>query len=400
MANAVFMFKQPVLDENNSIKNYIFYYESDEQTHQNNHTKELIDTLYQSGLNNLTEGKRAFIKINREMLLNPSIFSFPNELLIFSIDDAEAIDETILRRVIELKNLNMTFAILHTSNRENIVAEIIPLLPFLNYFIVDASIIDLKKFKLIMEKLRQYPLTMIAANLSDDNKRETFRSMGFKLFSGSYYLSSRIDDETEVNKGYQETLKLLNILEQSDSIDEIAAEFATFPNITLQLLRYLNSPAFTLKRTIKSIRHALLLIGRKDLRRWLLLLAFSQTSDGDSDNNPLLYSAKIRMALMQFLVDNLKHISKELSDEASFVAVLSLLQPLLGISYEKLFKMLTLDKTVKSALTVYEGTLGKLLELCIAAEQLNQDRIAELLEELNIDPETFKKALLNGYSQQ
>lgn len=400
MSHALFISKQPVLDKDESIKDYIFYYAPYEQTQDSNHTKAFIDALFQSGLKNLSEGKRAFIKINRTMLLDPSIFSFPNEQLVLGIDNAEPIDEAIIHRVNELKDLNFKFAIFHTSSKDDMHTEIAPLLPFVEYFIVDTTAIDADAFRSDLKRLQQHPLTMISANLSDEKTKASFISLGFELFSGHYFLDTPLDDEQEIAKGYQETLKLLNVLENSDSIDEIAAEFATYPHITLQLLRYLNSPAFALQRTIKSIRHALLLIGRKDLRRWLLLLAFTQTSDNDPSNNPLLYSANIRMAIMRFLVNQLQNSTKALSDEAPFVAVLSLLQPLIGVSYKKIFESITVDENIKSAITTYEGTLGKLLELCIATEQLDQERVIVLLKELELEPEAFEKALLESYDEQ
>lgn len=400
MSQALFISKQPILDRQNSIHDFIFYYTPYEQMREGNHTKAFIDALFDTGLHDMAEGKRAFIKINHEMLLDASIFSFPNELLILGIDDTESIDETMIKRVNELKDLNFKFAIFHASDKEDLLTELEPLLSFIDYFVIDTAAIDIEAFKPLLKKLLQHPFTIIAANLRDDETKQAYSALGLDLFSGHYYLDTELDDDKEIDKGYQETLNLLNTLQNSESIDEIAAEFASYPHITLQLLRYLNSPVFSLQRTIKSIRHALLLIGRKDLRRWLLILAFTQTSDGTVSDSPLLYTANIRMALMRFLVERLEHSTKALADEAPFVAVLSLLQPLVGVSFEKLFETISIDKEIKDAIISYEGTLGKLLELTIATEQMDSDRVAQLLDELGLEPETFEKALLESYEAQ
>lgn len=400
MSNSLFISKQPVLDKDNSIQDYIFYYAPYEQTQQLNHTRSFLEALFQTGIKELSGERRAFIKINREMLSDPSIFTFTNEQLVFAIDDAETIDKAMITRVKELKALNFTFALFHTSDKDDLISELTPLLPLVQYLIVDTSAIDLNTFETALPKLRTYRLTIIASNISDEKTQQVYSALGIQLFSGHYYLDEQLDDEREIDKGYQETLTLLNILQSSDAIDEIATEFANSPNITLRLLRYLNSPAFMLKHTIKSIRHALLLIGRKDLRRWLLLLAFTQTGDGSPANNPLLYTANTRMAIMRFLVNRLEHSTRELSDEAPFVAVLSMLQPLMGVSYEKIFDSITLDEEIKSSIISYEGTLGRLLELCIATEQLDQVRVTVLLEELGLDTEEFEKALLESYEEQ
>lgn len=400
MSQALFISRQPVLDRAGSLHDYIFYYAPYEQTQQNNHSKAFIEALFQIGLKNLSDGRQAFIKVNREMLMDPSVFTFLNELLILGIDDAQHIDEVMLERIKTLRGLNFKFAIFHTTDKEDLLQELVPLLPLSEYLIVDASATDPEILRPALDGFLDYPLKMIAANITDDRLKETYRGLGFGLFSGHYFLDIEIDDEKEIDRGYQETLSLLNTLHNSDSIDIIAEEFATYPHITLRLLRYLNSPAFMMRQTIKSIRHGLLLIGRKELRRWLLLLAFSQSDEDTPLENPLLYSANARMALMRFVVSRLKDSERSLKDEAPFVAILSLLSPLIGISYEKLFESIDIDEKIKHAILSYEGKLGSLLELCIATEQLDHERVSTLLEELGLDPDELEKALLESYEQE
>ena len=389
--------KQPVLARDESIQSYIFYYAPYESGITDNYTRVFVDTLFQVGIDKLTQGKRAFIKINRDMLFDPAVLSFPNETVIICLDDSQSVTKEVIERIEELKKLNYTFSLFHTGGSESYLHNVVPILSFIDFFIVDTAQFDYESFSSYLRQLRTLPLTLVAANVSTKTSLENFSALDFTLFSGPYYMQNTMVYSDEIDEAYMNILQLLNILEQSDSVDDIAGEFTAYPDITLQLLRYLNSPAFHLQRAIKSIRHALLLIGRKELRRWLLLLAFSKSGGDNPANNPLLYNVQTRVAIMKFLVESLENVSKPIIEEAPFVAVLSMLQSLIGVSEKKLFETIRVDSKIKDAVISHKGQLGKILELCIATENFDKERIYTLLKELDIKPEDYEKAMLSGY---
>jgi len=57
--------------------------------------------------------------------------------------------------------------------------------------------------------------------------------------------------------------------------------------LSYRLLRYINSAAMGLRQTVTSIEHALVLIGRQNMYRWLTLLLF-----GSAQNSP--YAAALQ----------------------------------------------------------------------------------------------------------
>ena len=397
MATPLFISKQPVLNKNEQIEAFIFYYTPYEEGTDANHTEGFIDSLYQIGLKNLTDGKPGIVKLNQEMLLDDAVRSYPSELIVLGIDDTQAIETDIIKRINELKTSHFRFALFHTRERNDNFEKLTSILPFIDYFIVDAAKVEKKTIEPILKTLQKHPVRLLASNVHDRQLKTDLQALGFEYFGGAFFTQNTSEEKEEVDAGYLKILELLNILEQSDSIDEIASSFATHPEITLHLLQFLNSPAFGLTRSVKSIRHALLLIGRKDLRQWLLILAFNRSASENEVESPLLYTAQVRVALIQYLVDKLKELPESVKSEAPFVAVLSLLQPLIGISHKRLFETICVDETIQQAITRYEGLLGSLLELCVASEQSDKARVLDLLHEIHMSPELFEEAVLNGY---
>ncbi len=399
MTQSLFISKQPVLNKDEQIEAFIFYYAPYEENAYVNHTQKFIDSLYQIGLKNLTNGKPGIIKLNQEMLMDDTVSSYPSELIVLGLDDVEAIETTVIKRINELKSNNYRFAIFHTNQENDDKGRLTSILPFIDYFIVDASKVEKKAIEPMLKTLQQHPVILLISNVHDQQLKADYQAMGFEHFGGAFFAQDTIDKKEKIDAGYLKVLELLNILEQNDSIDEIASGFATHPDITLKLLQFLNSPAFGLTRSVKSIRHALLLVGRKDLRQWLLILAFSRSADENDAESPLLYTAQVRVAMMQYLVDQLKELPQSVKSEAPFVAILSLLQPLIGISHKQLFKTICVDESIQQAITEHEGLLGSMLALCAAYEQSDKERVVELLKEINISPELFEEAVLNGYRQ-
>ena len=110
-----------------------------------------------------------------------------------------------------------------------------------------------------------------------------------------------------------------------------------------------------------------------------------------------MYSVDMRIALMSHLANSLQLKDNSIADEAPFVAVLSLLDKLIEKTKADLFKLIKVDSKIENAVTKHEDTLGKLLELCIAIESFDTEKVDAILEELAIDKKAFEKSLVESY---
>jgi len=122
------------------------------------------------------------------------------------------------------------------------------------------------------------------------------------------------------------------------------------------------------------------ILGQRQLQRWLQLLLFTQGADGVV-GQPLLTLAAGRGKLMELMMAHLAPQQREQADQAFMVGVLSLLDALFGAPLPELLAELNLADPVRVALLTHQGTLGRLLNIILRAEQNQFDElIAELAE--------------------
>ncbi|MEO8630996.1 MAG: HDOD domain-containing protein, partial [Betaproteobacteria bacterium] len=70
---------------------------------------------------------------------------------------------------------------------------------------------------------------------------------------------------------------------------KIEEELKHHPALTLNLLRLVNSPGAGVGQKVGSIKQGIIVLGRKQLQRWLQLLLYANSS-GQAGRNPLMHT--------------------------------------------------------------------------------------------------------------
>ena len=161
-------------------------------------------------------------------------------------------------------------------------------------------------------------------------------------------------------------LKLLSQVTGDADTRDIESTLKQDPQLSLQLLRLVNSAAFAPTSRIASFSQAITLLGRRQLQRWLQLLLFARGPSAEQ-SNPLLTQAAMRAALMEALAKAAGG-SREMADEAYMVGMFSLLEQLFGKPLAGIIGSLQLDPAIADALLEHKGALGGLLKLVEASD--------------------------------
>jgi EAL and modified HD-GYP domain-containing signal transduction protein len=113
---------------------------------------------------------------------------------------------------------------------------------------------------------------------------------------------------------------------------QIEDVFKDNPDLSLNLLRLVNSAATGSKTHIHSLAHAISVLGRKQLQRWLQVLLFTLSSAPAAEfPSPLLVLAATRGKLMELIAAALKPDDRDFQDRAFMTGILSLVNALLGM---------------------------------------------------------------------
>lgn len=237
------------------------------------------------------------------------------------------------------------------------------------------------------------PIHWLAESVASTGDFERCRQLGFSWFAGNYPLSADPNQQPQDGMRRELLLGLLGLLARDAESADIERLIKQDAHLSYQLLRLVNSVAFSLTREISSFGQAITLLGRRQLARWLQLLVYVQ-KDGGLGRSPLLPRAALRAALMEALAQDCEVGSAE---SAYMTGMFSLLDRLLPGAMTDLLAPLHLPPDVKTALIARSGPLGTCLQAVAAADRGDGPALVRQLQTLSISEDAWIAALVRGY---
>jgi EAL and modified HD-GYP domain-containing signal transduction protein len=154
-------------------------------------------------------------------------------------------------------------------------------------------------------------------------------------------------------------------------------------SLSVKLLRYLNSAAMGLRSRVRSIKHAVVLLGERPLKKWASLVAVG--SLGDDKPNELVRTCLVRARFCEMLgeVSGLRERQLDLF----MVGLLSTVDALMDRPMEEVLQELQVAKDIERALLSMEPPLGTVYALALAYERGEWQQMEMLLRGLRIPEE-------------
>lgn len=213
-------------------------------------------------------------------------------------------------------------------------------------------------------------------------------------------LSGFRDEKNKLQGSSKVTLmRLLTLVTQDADTQDLERAFRTEPRLAFDLLRLVNSASMGLRTKISTFSHALTILGRRQLQRWVQLLLFAHQKQENSGPSILMQRAATRGRLMELLTKAASPAATlELQEQAFMVGVFSLLDILMDDPLENILKTLLLADNIEAALLRHEGNLGEILSLVEQAENFDFDETVLSLGKLNVSPELFSQAQATALS--
>ncbi|MCP4148437.1 MAG: HDOD domain-containing protein, partial [bacterium] len=156
-------------------------------------------------------------------------------------------------------------------------------------------------------------------------------------------------------------------------------------SLTYKLLRFINSASYGFKVTVRSIRHALALLGKRELRKWLTLIALGGLGAGQTKE--LMTNALIRSRFCELIGKELN--LKDETADLFLVGMFSVADAMLNRSMEMICGDLPLDTEIKSALLGEVGLFRDVLEFVTAYEKARWKETARIAKKLKLPEGRF-----------
>lgn len=203
---------------------------------------------------------------------------------------------------------------------------------------------------------------------------ELERTLGLNVWLASAHLQavSGAGTRRPLRPAVTHICQLLAQLRDNRHVGEVSRQLGTDVALSYRLLRYINSPAFGLSRSVASIEGAVLLIGHAGLYRWLSI-ALLDSADGRKTSRALQEVSLARARFLELLaVDR----GGDPPQALFTVGLLSLLELLLQAPLSDILAPLHLEENARQALLEGRGPWLDYLALAQDLEANHLDRVA------------------------
>ena len=383
----IFLGKQPILDRNKNLIAYELFFRLEEQSNTAEVDDELaatanviVNAYGHFGIQNVLGEQRGFINVNRELILSDIVELLPNKHVVLEIKCTEEFDDEFVAQCTKLKKAGHQFALDGVTELTEAIQRIIPVI---NIVKIDVSQIDDAGMTNLVNQLKRWPVLLLAEKVETHELADSCMRHGFEMFQGYYYAKPENIVGKRIDPAKLSLLKLLQLVMGDSDIEDIDKEFKRQPGLSYNLLRMVNSAASGLPQKINSIKQSIMLLGRKQLQRWVQLLLYTtESSDGDNMANALLQTAAARGKMMELVATVERPHDKTHQERAFMVGILSLLDTLLGIEMQQIIDKLGIPEDMSDALLTREGRLGQELKLIEASETNDAEAVQVVLGEL------------------
>ena len=334
----------------------------------------LIVSMLESGLEEVSDGSRALIAISEDMLRERITKLLPLERVILQVSSGLGGNADLVDACDELAAVGYPIAV------DGFGADAAPLLELATYAKIDARKASGPELQAASSAVRARSCRPIATHVDTLPMWEQCREAGFELFQGRFFRDPELVTTRESPVGAMNVLRLLNAVQDTDNSDgDLEELFKGDPSLTFKLLKIVNSATMG-GRGIDSIGHAIRLLGRQTLYRWLSVLMVSALPmERDSD----VERARTALLRGRFLESLGSASSGELHEGHLFLTGLfSLIDALVGIPIAEAASSAALPDSVRLAVLERDGVYGDALTMIEAYEEGDWPAVSEIQRRL------------------
>jgi EAL and modified HD-GYP domain-containing signal transduction protein len=338
-----------------------------------------IDLALLTGAATLTGAYPAFINCTRNVLLRDIITVLPRDRVVIEVLEDVPADDEVIAACDHLRRAGYLIAL------DDYVpsSDTLRLLPYANIVKVDFLATDAARQASIAADMRRRGIRLLAEKVETREQFQFAMHLGYQYFQGYFFCKPQSLTMQDIPCSKLSHVQVLSIANREHyDVKELEQAILREPSLCYRLLRYLNSAAFGLF-PVRSIRHALSLLGQREIRKWVsIVVAISLSGDRPCE---LISTALTRARACEAFAA----ASGDDSSGAFMVGIMSLMDAILDCPIEVVTAQLPLTPQCKDALGGGDNSLGKLLRLAICCERGAWDEISTIAVDKSLPEETI-----------
>ena len=392
----VFVARQPIFRKNRHVYGYELLYRSSTENVFDGTAADvatarvIVNAFLTIGAEQLLNGKPAFINFDATLLTLAYSALLPPASAVIEI--LEQIDPTpeVLAACKALKGRGYKLALDDFTS----AGDIGPWLEVVDIVKVDFRATNDLMRRQLVKTCKARTIQTLAEKLETQAEFDQAVGQGYDYYQGYFFAKPTIVRGRSIPDAKLSLLQLLREVSQEEvNFDHVEKVLQRDVSLVYKLLRYVNSPLFAWQGNIKSVRHAMTLLGQEELRKWVCLLLISGLG---SDAVPeLLVKCLVRARFAELLAPKMG--SRKAT--AFLLGLLSHLDALLGCPMEEAVAGLNLDQALANALHGRStDNLGHLHTLLDVYENADRIRLHAIAEEYHLKAADVRDAYFSAVS--
>jgi len=376
-----FVARQPILTADEKVFGYeLLFRDGLENCFRNPDVDEAsrstLNTSMLLGLDVLCDGRRAFINCSRDILLKEYVTLLPSNQTVVEVLESVPADDQVIAACRQLKEAGYMIAL--DDFAVNDPRE--PLTDIADIIKVDLRDTSAADAAAMVKRYGPWRCRMLAEKVETREEFVAARQAGFLYFQGYFFRRPEVLTAHEIPANRLNYLRMLKAVSQPElDVREIENVVKGEASLCYRLLRYLNSAAFGFANEIHSVRHALAILGEREVRRWIRLVATLGAGQGKSSE--LVLSAMVRARFCEVLSPKIPHGDSDLF----LMGLLSLMDAILELPMSQVLDNIPIDQETKAVLLGGSSRLRPFYQLMLAQESGEWKTASELTAQLHLN---------------
>ncbi len=365
----VFVARQPIFDLKKNVVAYELLFRSgldnfyDDELDGDNSTAKLISNSFLIiGLDTITKRKKAFINFTQKHILSGAPTAIPNDLISIEILEDVKPDHDVVAACAELKEKGYEIVLDDFVYTE----EYKPLIELADIIKVDFLATKGDRRREVVQQCIGHDVKFLAEKVETDEDFQMAVEFGYDYFQGYFFSKPVIIAGRDIPGMKFNHLRMLSEINNPEvEFDRLEDIIKHDVSLTYKLLKFINSAYFRFSMKVESIKHSLVLLGVKEIKKWASIIALSAI--GDDKPKEVVSLSLIRAKFCEFLATD---IGKKNNESDYFMTGLfSLIDALIDRPMEDVLNELPISDDVKNALLGEKNSYYDIYNLVVAYEK-------------------------------
>lgn len=345
----------------------------------------LINSFLSIGINEVANGKPSFINFTENLIMQDSVDFLEPEQVVIEILENISITPELIQQLKYLKSAGYKLALDDFVIDEKVLVydELFPQIDYIKIDFLHTS----ENERIITEQLikTKFPhIQLLAEKVETREQYEIAKQSGYSLFQGYFFEQPQILTATDIPANVFQYFQIISLLRDDEAnIDLLAENIEREISLSYRLLKLINGSSKRMKKKVRSIKQAILMLGLLELRQWVYLLAMRESNVNPNNDvfKELMYASLFRAKACEI---SARLNYKKNYSEYFLVGLFSLIDSLLKRPLNVIVTQLPLAEDILETISGSQTVMTPYLQFSKALSKLDWENIMPLANQLNI----------------